>query len=297
MTTSLMNGPSLINATVGPFVVREAIGAGGIAEVFRVEHRDDQRSYALKVIRPERQAEKDKLKAFQDEFLVLQKLKHPGIPIARRTGEISGRPCFIMDFVPGETLAALQTKKRPIPGVASLLGLTSIMSYLHDRHLIHNDIKLENAILRPDAKVSLVDFGSVKEVQADNVITRFFTRKPAQIFGTATYLAPELIAGKRPTLSTDVYAIGVCAFMLLTGKPPFDESRQSGRLRANATQAPPSIRDRLPQIPQAMGKVIDACLAKEAVSRPADARELHAAIRDLPASLTETGVFRAITLP
>ena len=85
--------------------------------------------------------------------------------------------------------------------------------------------------------------------------------------------------------------------MLLTGKPPFDESRQSGRLRANATQAPPSIRERLQQIPSAMGKVIDACLAKDSSGRPASARELYAAIRDLPASLTETGVFRAITDP
>jgi serine/threonine-protein kinase len=291
------SGPSLINANVGPFVVRELIGAGGVAEVYRAEHMDDHKSLALKVLRPERLGEKDKVKAFQDEFRWLSQLRHPGIPVARRTSEIQGRPCFLMDLVPGDAMAALQTKGRQIPGVAALGGLAAIVAYLHERRLIHNDIKLENAMLRPDGGVALVDFGSVKEVQADNVITRFFTRTPKTIFGTATYLAPELIAGKRPTLSTDVYALGVCAFMLLTGKPPFDEARVSGRLRANASQQPPSIRERLPQLTPALGQAIDSCLAKTAEERPADARVFLASIKDLPRSLTETGVFRALRQP
>jgi serine/threonine-protein kinase len=297
MPAATSSSARLISATVGPFAVRELIGAGGVAEVYRVEHVEDARSFAMKVLRAERLAEKDKLKAFQDEFRWLSQLKHPGIPVARRTAEIQGRPCFIMDLVPGDTMAAFQARNRQVPGVAALGGLAAIVAYLHERRLIHNDIKLENAMLRPDGGVSLVDFGSVREVQADNVITRFFTRAPKQIFGTATYLAPELIAGKRPTLATDVYALGVCAFMLLTGKPPFEATRQSGRLRANAEERPPSIRERLPQIPIAIAQAIDACLAKSADDRPADARALLRAIKDLPRSLTETGVFRAIAQP
>jgi serine/threonine-protein kinase len=297
MPASTMSSSSLINATLGSFVVRELIGAGGVAEVYRAEHVEDQKSLALKALRYERLGEKDKLKAFQDEFRWLSQLRHPGIPLARRTGEIQGRPCILMDYVPGETLAVLQAKGRQTPGVGPLLGLVGIVAYLHERRLIHNDIKLENTILRPDGGVSLVDFGSVKEVQADNVITRFFTRTPKQIFGTATYLAPEIIAGKRPTLATDVYALGVCAFMLLTGKPPFDATRQSGRLRANASERPPSIRERLPQITPALAHGIDACLAKSADERPADARALLGLIKELGRSLTETGVFRAQRQP
>jgi eukaryotic-like serine/threonine-protein kinase len=181
---------SLVNESIGPFKVRELIGAGGIAEVFRVEHQDDRRSYALKVIRPERQKDKEKLKAFQDEFALLQKMKHPGIPVARRSGEICGRACFIMDLIPGDTFFNLQAKNVPIPGPNALKGLIEIVAYVHDQQLIHNDLKLENAFLRPDGGVTLIDFGNCKRVLTENVITRFFTRKPAQIFGTASYLAP-----------------------------------------------------------------------------------------------------------
>ncbi|MBA2480091.1 MAG: serine/threonine protein kinase [Planctomycetes bacterium] len=265
---------SLVNASIGPFVVRELIGAGGIAEVFRVEHQEDRRCFALKVIRPERQRDKEKLKSFQDEFVLLQKLQHPSIPVARRSGEIEGRACFVMDLIPGDTFAALQAAKQPIPGPRSLKGLVEVVAYVHDQDLIHNDIKLENAFLRPDGGVSLIDFGNVKRVLNDNVITRFFTKKPSQIFGTATYLAPELIAGKRPTLQSDLYAIGVCAFLMLTGKPPFDESRQSGRLRANLSGNAPSIRERLPAIPPPVAYGIDRCLAKAPEERPAHAGEL-----------------------
>ncbi len=279
MPTMSDSSTSLVNASIGPFVVRELIGAGGIAEVFRVEHQDDRRSFALKAIRPERQEEKEKLKAFQEEFLLMQKLKHQGIPVARRSGEIAGRACFIMDLIPGDTFAALQTKHQMIPGPSSLCGLVEIVAYLHDQDLIHNDIKLENSFLRPDNSVALVDFGNVKRVLTDNVITRFFTKKPSQIFGTASYLAPELIAGKRPTLASDMYALGVCAFLLLTGKLPFDESRQSGRLRANMSKDAPSIRDRLPTIPHPVAYAIDRCLAKAPEGRPAHARELYDALK------------------
>jgi serine/threonine-protein kinase len=297
MPPSVAGSASLINATIGPFVVRQQIGAGGVAEVFRVEHVDDQRSFALKILRPERLAEKDKVKAFEEEFRWLNKLKHPGLPVARRTGEIHGRPCFIMDYVPGETLAQLQSARKPIRGVSALTQLLEVCAYLHEHRVIHNDIKLENCIQRPDGRVLLVDFGSAREVQSDNVITRFFTRKATQIFGTATYLAPELIAGKRPTLLTDVYALGVCCHLLLTGRPPFDATRQSGRLRANVSEVPPSIRERLTSLAPGFAIPIDACLSKSPDERPADARVLLRELKDLPRALTESTVFRATDLP
>ena len=80
---------SLINLSVGPYVVREPISAGGVAEVFRVQHRGDHSVLALKVLRPERQAEKVHLKAFNEEYELLTRLDHPGIPKARRREEIS----------------------------------------------------------------------------------------------------------------------------------------------------------------------------------------------------------------
>lgn len=276
-----MTTGSLLGYTIGSFALRELIGFGGVAEVYRAVHTESGKEHAIKVLRSERLGDRDKVKAFGDEYRWLTRLNHPGIPAARRTAEIAGRPCFIMDLVPGENLAALLAKGKPLRGVPSLLALTGIVAYLHERRLVHNDLKLENTILRPDGGLSLVDFGSVREQAADNVITRFFTRRPTQIFGTATYLSPELIAGKRPTTASDVYALGVCAFLLLSGKPPFAAERASGRLRANASEEPPSIRERLPQLPPTVVTAIDACLAKRPEDRPSDGRALLMGLQGL----------------
>src|SRR5258708_6078668 len=106
VSVGLMSDPAIINASLGPYVVRELISAGGVAEVYRVQHREDGRNHAAKIMRPERQAEKQHLKAFADEFALLEKLDHPRTPGGRRFGEIKGRATMIIDYFPGQTLHA-----------------------------------------------------------------------------------------------------------------------------------------------------------------------------------------------
>jgi serine/threonine-protein kinase len=276
-----MNTPSLINASFGNHVLRVLLGAGGVAEVYRAEHRDDGQAVAVKVLRPERQADRAHFKAFGDEYTRMQHLSHPSIPAVKRMGEVMGRAAFSMDFVPGDTLATMVAKSRSFAAASCLRQLAEVVAYLHTEGLIHNDIKLENAILRPDGRVILIDYGNVRDVSGTNIITRMFTRKPTQVFGTATYLAPELIEGRRPTMTSDVYALGVCAFILLSGSPPFDATRQSGRLRANAVQTPPTIRDRVPQLSTSAAQAIDHALAKNPEDRPQTAHSFLQALKSV----------------
>ncbi len=290
---------SLTNLSLGPFTLREIIGAGGIAEVYRADNRDDAgrdggKQYAVKVMRPERAAEKQQVKNFLEEFDTLQSLKHAGIPVARRQGEVDGRPAFVMDFVPGSNLFTLQNQPHAFPGVRCFAELCAIAAFLHQQDIIHNDLKLENCILRPDNSLVLVDYGSVRYPRRTSFLQRLLPQSaPKMIFGTATYLAPELIQGKRPTFRTDVYALGVCAFFLLTGKPPFEEARQSGRLRAHLNSPPPSISERLPGIHPTVAAIIDRCLTKDPDGRPTAAPEVHgAAVLHLD-QLHESAVYRA----
>ncbi len=286
---------TLANQTIGPFILRELIGAGGIAEVYRADHRDEthlEKQYAVKVMRPERAAEKEQVKNFLEEYDTLQALKHASVPVARRQGEVDGRPAFVMDLVPGHNLAVMQAKKMPFPAVRSLAELCAVAAFLHQQDIIHNDLKLENCIIRPDGGLVLVDYGSVRYPRRTSFIQRLFRKPSKSIFGTATYLAPELIQGERPTFRTDVYALGVCAFMMLTGKPPFEEARQSGRLRANLNAPPPSIAERMPGIHPTVAAVIDRCLSKDPESRPAAAPEVHAAAKLHLEKLHESEVHR-----
>jgi serine/threonine protein kinase len=270
----------LINATIGPFIIRDLISGGGVAEVYRAEHADDRSIVAVKVMRPERLGDRAHVAAFQAEFAILQRIRNPGVPAARRQGEVKGRPCFIMDHVAGQPLHQLCQGERPLGRPAVFADLVGIVAHLHQQRILHADIKLENAILKPTGKVGLVDFGNAHEVVARGLFARLFGgRKP--LFATPTYVAPELVRGGVPTFASDVYALGVCAFIILTGEPPFPATRSSGRVRANLKGNPPAIRSRLHELPARAAVAIDASLSKDPAGRPLDARQLSVGIREL----------------
>jgi serine/threonine protein kinase len=270
----------LINKHFHSWVVREAIGAGGLAEVFRVEHADDPRSRAaLKVLRAERAAEPRHAQALAREQGVLESLDHPGIPKARRLGEVAGRPALLMDYVAGPTLAQAEAARAGFDRAKALLELAGIVAYLHGAGIVHNDLKPENAILADGGRVALVDFGSARQPRGTSLFRRFFGRQKT-FTGTAAYVAPELIAGHQPTYASDVYSLGVCAFVALSGALPFAASSRSSRLRAHSRETAPSIRERLPRLTPRMAKAIDACLDKRPTARP-DIDSLVAALAGL----------------
>ena len=275
-----MASTQFINQAFGPYVLRELIGGGGTAEVWRAEHHVDHRAMAVKILRAERMRERFHVRAFVKEQETLGELSHPGIPRLRHQGDILGRPAFALDFIPGPTLAEA-SKHKELLRERALLELCDIVGYLHEREIIHNDLKLENTIWNTSTKgVTLIDFGSIRRLGTVREITAMIFREPPQVFNTATYVAPELLTGGKATRASDVYSLGVCAFILLTGQPPFHDKSQSAKLRAHACAKPPSISDRLPSSPRPLARVIDDCLAKQAIERPA-IKDLIAAVRAL----------------
>lgn len=276
----------LVNATFGNLILRECVGVGGAAEVWRAEHKDDHRPYAVKVLKADRAREKHHLRAFLREIEVMGEVKHPAIPTVRNQGQIEGLPAFAMDFVPGYNLAILLGKGARFPSLRALVELADVVAYLHRNDIVHNDIKLENAMWRWDGKTPgrliLVDFGNIRKLGKLNPISSFFYRSPSKIFGTASYLAPELIEGKKATKLTDIYALGVCAFILISGKLPFDRAAtESSRIRANHKALPPNIGLRVKGIPVPAAKIIDECLVKEPDGRTQDVEQVLAVLKSL----------------
>ncbi|MBA3709081.1 MAG: serine/threonine protein kinase [Planctomycetes bacterium] len=263
------------------------IGAGGVAEVYRVAHVDDPRSVAaLKVMRRERQADKRHLQDFQHEFELLGQLRHPGIPAARRIGEIDGRACMLMDLVPGTTLAAEVSARTTRAAPALYARLVGIVSYLHQEGIVHNDLKLENVIHDAGSDhLALVDFGNARAPIRTSLFRRFLP-KPKTVFGSTTYIAPELTAGHQPTFASDVYALGICAFQLFADALPFP-ARATQRVRKGAATVR-AIQDHLPGLAQPAARAIDACLDPSPMGRPQSAVELHGAIACL-ATMEEQG--------
>jgi len=274
-----MSDASLTNAAFGPYTLREMISAGGIAEVYRGEHNDDRKSVAVKVMRSEKQADKYHRRCFDDDSL--QQLKHPGLPSARRQGEVKGRACFAMDYFTGVPMHQMIRMDQKWERVKAYHELVKVVAYVHNQGVIHADIKLENIILRPNGSVGLVDFGNARNPVPKGFFAKLFGPKKDRVFGTPTYFAPEMLKGQQPSFASDVYALGVCAFIMLSGEPPFDASSRTGRLTANLNNMAPSIRTRCTELPQKAADAIDRCLDKDPKERPADADSLLHLIKDL----------------
>ena len=280
----------LVNKSFGNMVLRECIGMGGAAEVWRAERVSDHQPFAIKVLRPERAEDKYIVRCFEREIEALGDLKHPAIPALRGKGTVEGLPAFAMDYVPGTNLAVLMGKGSVFPALKALTTLVEVTAFLHEQEMVHNDIKLDNAVLSNDGsgRLWLVDFGNIRRVGRFNPLSALFFRSPVKVFGTATYLAPELLSGKKATKQSDIYALGVCCFILLSGKPPYaSAATQSSRLRANQRADPAAIGGRVRGIPPGAAQVIDDCLAKEPGDRPKDVKMLLSAVRSLAGRLPE----------
>ncbi len=284
---------AFINAAFGPYLLREMISAGGIAEVYRATHQEDQRSVAVKMMRPEMQKDKGHLACFKDEFDFLKRLSHEALPTARRIGEIRGRAAFAMDYIAGEPLHVVMKKGTPFNRVATFLELVEVVAYVHSQHVVHADLKLENIIMRANGNLALVDFGNARAVIERGFLARLFSPSKTRVFGTPTYLAPELMKGAQPySYASDVYSLGVCAFVLLSGEPPFHANSRTGRLKANLKSEAPAIRSRCTELPQQAADAIDRCLSKLPEERPATAESLLSLIRMLtPAKNVSTSKY------
>jgi serine/threonine protein kinase len=134
----------------------------------------------------------------------------------------------------------------------------------------------------------LVDFGNARKMETKSFFARLFGPKKDRVFGTPTYFAPELLQGKQPSYASDMYALGVCAFIMLSGEPPFDASSRTGRLTANLKQEAPAIRSRCTELPLRAAQSIDRCLDKDPSERPGDANTLLGLIKELQQMSSDT---------
>ena len=270
---------SLINASFGPYILREHLGQGGVASVYRAEHRDDRSGLAVKVLHQHLGEHKDQVKALRREFDLLSTLAHSGLPAARRFGAVNGRPAFAMELISGSAVHLLLAERRRFDVMGTLLAVVSIVAHLHKNGIIHNDIKLENLILTPQGRVVLIDFGNARK-RKRRLLGRLLppVRGGKAVFGTASYLAPELILGSEPSPASDCYALGVCAHWLLAGSPPFSATRRTKMLNHAVRQDAESLLVRLPGLPAPLSTTLDPCLAKNPDDRPTDAIALRQAL-------------------
>ncbi|HMA92120.1 MAG TPA: protein kinase, partial [Polyangiaceae bacterium] len=264
------------------------ISVGGMGRVYRAEQSVLGRTVAVKIIHPHLLADENSALRFLTEARAASQLNHPNSIAVYEFGRTSrGQPYIVMEFLRGRDLARVMAEDGLLAFsriVNVLVQVLSALSEAHELGIVHRDLKPENIILEPLRRggdlVKVLDFGLAK-LKADARAPRNVT-SPGIVCGTPDYMAPEQGQGDPIDGRSDLYAVGVILFQLLTGRLPFDAESPTQIVMMHLTVPPPDPRDVAPHrdIPEQLVAVVAKALEKKAARRYQDAIEFADALRD-----------------
>jgi len=279
---------------VGNYELLEQVGQGGMARVYRAQHRLLKRPTAVKIVELAMTSD-EMLARFDREVRLASQLMHPNtVEIFDYGRTPEGQPFYAMEFLDGLTLQQIVEQRGPLPparAAHALRGIAGSLSEAHARGLVHRDIKPANVMLcrrgGEDDVVKVLDFGLVKDTRSPH--TRDLTRA-LRVLGTPAYMAPERI--EQPDSAdtrSDLYALGAVGFFLLTGRTPFEgDSDLALAFRVVHTPAPHVSTVAAQPVPVALDELIARCLEKSTEDRPATAAEVAVALDQLLVSMPWT---------
>lgn len=277
--------PIVEGSLVGEYRVIQQIGRGSHGTVYRAVHTIIEKTAALKVLNPEFSGDPLSVQRFVDEARAVNRIKHPNIVDIFGLGELAdGRKYCVMDLLEGRTLAAhLKTAQRLSAGeLLHVLGeVAKALDAAHAAGVVHRDLKPQNVFLSGSAstfeRVTLLDFGLAR-MPGDELRLRTGS---GVVIGTPAYMSPEQCSGVAVTPGTDVYALGVVAFELLTGRTPFLGS-SSALIAQHLTATAPAPSSLRLDLPVACDSLFARWLSKAPELRPPSA---SVAVSELAAAL------------
>jgi len=260
--------------SLGPYLIIEQIGRGGMAAVYKAYEDSLARHVAIKVL-PEFFAEEKEYRVrFQVEAVAVAKLRHLNIVSVFAYGEENGQPYIVSEFMDGGTLAERLEAALPVDAVVALLEpIASALDYAHSQGVLHRDIKPSNIMMVGDQSTPvLTDFGLAKILESDTITLT------GTVLGTPEYMAPELCAGEAAGPSADIYSLGVVAYQMLTGRVPFKGNTPGATIISQIHDPLPPPQEVNPGLPRPVAVVLDKVLAKAPAERYQSAGDFVAAL-------------------
>lgn len=258
------------------YKIIELIGGGGMANVYLARDIILERYVAVKILRLDYANDPEFIRRFHREAMNATSLVHPNIVNIYDVGEEDNIYYIVMEYVSGETLKQYIQKHSPIPlekVIDIMLQITSGISHAHQNNIIHRDIKPQNILLDKDGNVKITDFG-IAIALTSTTITH-----TNSVMGSVHYISPEQARGGISTKKSDIYALGIVMFELLTGSLPFSgESAVSIALKHLQTETP-SPRQFNPAIPQSVENIVIKATAKDPYYRYDDVEEMIADLK------------------
>jgi hypothetical protein len=268
---------------VGPYCVLAPLGRGGMGTVVYLA-RDrraaaalgDTELVALKLLSARKAAAEPRVLArFQREMVLGRRADHPNVVRALAAGALDDAHYLALEFVPGRTLRQLITEKGPLPAGDAARVFADVaagLQHLHERGLVHRDLKPGNVMVRPDGRAVLLDLGLAYEPAADGPADPAVVGGRGYVVGTMDYLAPEQARDStRVGPAADLYGLGCTLFCALTGAPPFPATDTRQKVRRHRADPIPEAGG----VPPPMARLVKRLMAKDPTARPPSAARVR----------------------
>jgi serine/threonine-protein kinase len=255
------------------YEVLEELGKGGMGIVFKARQLAFDRLVAIKMIRAPLLAGTEEMRRFRTEALAAGRLDHPHVVRVFAFDEVHGCPFFVMEYLPGGTLAKrlFQSRLEVRQAVEMVRQVARGVQAAHEAGVLHRDLKPANVLLDGQGNAHVADFGLARLLDSDIRHTA-----SEALLGTPAYMAPEQAAGhvRQMDRRADVWALGIILYECMAGHPPFLALRRSEVLQRIQRDRPPSLRKQRPDVPRELEAICLRCLEKQPANRYASAAAL-----------------------
>ncbi len=288
-------------ARLGPYEIVGALGAGGMGEVYRARDTRLGRDVAVKVLPPRFASDAEMKQRFEREAKAISALSHPHICALHDVGSHDGSEYLVMEFLEGQTLAD-RLLKGPLPLEQVLrigIEIATALEAAHRQDIAHRDLKPGNVMITKSG-VKLLDFGLAKAIPPAGPVAgltslptmagRQNLTQEGTILGTFHYMAPEQLEGKDADARTDIFALGVVLYEMVTGRRAFEGKSQASLISAIMQGEPPPLSSLQPMTPPALDRLVRTCLAKDPDDRLQSAHDVAAQLKWIAEGGSQVGI-------
>ncbi|MCP4714362.1 MAG: serine/threonine protein kinase, partial [Deltaproteobacteria bacterium] len=270
---------------IGKYKVLEEVGRGGMGIVYKGVHESLGHTVAVKTLPPQFSTDETALNRFMREAKILAKLRHPNIVYIFDIEEQDSSHYLIMEFINGKSVSQILKEQGPFSAAEAdrIVGdVAMALAHAHEKGIIHRDIKPENIMVTDEGVVKVTDFGIARGMEGPS-LTR------TGIIGTPSYMSPEHItSGKNIDGRSDIYALGIVFFEMLTGSVPFSGDSEYAVLEQHLRKPPPLPSDITATVPESCNSVFLKCVEKERDSRYQSARDVSESLKQIDLSAAPT---------
>lgn len=262
--------------------IQSKLGSGGMSTVYLAVDLTLDRPVAVKLLHREISGTDHQLERFRKEAKSAARLSNPNLVPVIDAGEQNGRPFIVFEYVEGQTLKEVIISSGPLPvdqAVAYAIEIARGLQTAHENRLVHRDIKPQNVLIDREGRARVTDFGIARSLEDEGVTDT------GEVVGTTDYVSPEQASGEPADERSDIYALGIVLYELLTGEVPFQAESQVAVAMKHVSQQIPDVAAVRPGVPTTVAAVVDKATEKDPEYRYATIAEM---IADLEISLDES---------